>query len=265
MDASPLRVVDEVRNIEVNGVELETYFYHPPNIATRPTLLFLHEGLGSAATWRDFPRKVVSETALPAIVYSRQGYGMSDRHIEPYGCDFLHKEALEVLPALLAKLQIESPMLVGHSDGASIALIHAAMYPVAGVVVEAPHSYVEEKAITAISDLRVQIRGAGLIQKMARFHKDPERTFQNWNNIWLNPDFSSWNIIEYVSQIRCPILAIQGELDEYGTMAQIDDIAQNAPSHVTRVKLAECGHSPHRDHGEEVVRQISRFIAVNIK
>ncbi len=263
MDVSSSRAADEVRNIEVNGVKLETYFYRPPNIATRPTLLFLHEGLGSAATWRDFPGKVVAETALPAIVYSRQGYGMSDRHIEPYGCNFLHREALEVLPALLAKLEIERPMLVGHSDGASIALIHAAMYPVAGVVVEAPHIYVEEKAITAISDLRVKIEGAGLIKKLACFHKDPERTFQNWNNVWLNPDFRSWNIIDYVTQIKCPILAIQGEWDEYGTMAQIDDIAQNAAGLVTRVKLAECGHSPHRDQGEEVVRQISKFIKVN--
>ena len=265
MDISSLWSVDEVRNIEINGVELETYFYKPPNIAKTPTLLFLHEGLGSAATWRDFPGQLVSETALPAIVYSRQGYGMSDRHIEPYGCNFMHKEALDVLPALLAKLQIERPILLGHSDGASIALIHAAKYPVAGVVVEAPHIYVEEKAITAISDLRTKIRESDLIKKLACFHEDPEHTFQNWNNIWLNPDFSSWNIIDYISQIRCPILAIQGEMDEYGTMAQIDDIAQNAPGHVTRVKLAECGHSPHRDQREEVIRQISKFIKANSK
>ena len=265
MGVSSLWSVDEVRNIEINGIELETYFYRPSNIGTTPTLLFLHEGLGSAATWQDFPGQVVSETGLPAIVYSRQGYGMSDRHIEPYECNFMHREALEVLPALLAKLEIERPMLLGHSDGASIALIHAAKYPVAGVVVEAPHIYVEEKTITAISGLRGKIRGAELIKKLACFHEDPEHTFQNWNNIWLNPDFRSWNIIEYVCQLKCPILAIQGEMDEYGTMAQIDEIAQNAPGHVTRVKLAECGHSPHRDQREEVVRQISNFINANSK
>ena len=252
--------VGEFRNIEINGFELETYFYHPPNITTAPTLMFLHEGLGSASMWRDFPAQVVFQTALPAIVYSRQGYGMSDRLTEPYDCNYMHREALDVLPALLAKLGIEKPILLGHSDGASIALIHAAKYPVIGVVVEAPHVYVEEKAIAAISDLRAKIREGDLIEKLARFHEDPEHTFQNWNNIWLTPEFGSWNILEYVSQIKCPILAIQGEMDEYGTMAQIDDIAQNASGPVTRVKLAECGHSPHRDQREEVIRQIYKFI-----
>ncbi len=228
----------------------------------RPTLVLLHEGLGSVAMWRDFPARLAAATGCRTLVYSRYGYGQSDVLQEAFAPDFMHREAREALPQLLAELDVANPLLVGHSDGASIALLHAAdVDEVAGVVAMAPHCFVEDVSIRSIEAARVAFETSDLPARLARYHRDARRTFFGWNDIWLDPEFRSWNIEDCLAEIRCPILAIQGVDDEYGTMAQIDAIAAQATAApgVELLKLADCRHSPHRDQTAAVIEAISRF------
>ena len=229
--------------------------------ATAKPIVFLHEGLGSVALWRDFPQRIADATGCEAIVYSRYGYGKSDRLREDRPVRFLHDEALQALPALLDQLNIHQPLLLGHSDGGSIALIHAGsgLRPVSGVIVLAPHVMVEEYGLASIRQARENYLTTNLKQKLARYHDDVDSAFWGWNNIWLHPDFRAWNIEAYLPQILCPVLAIQGEGDEYGTLEQIDRIADKAPN-VELLKLPDCGHSPHRDQPEAVIQATVRFV-----
>ena len=165
-----------------------------------------------------------------------------------------------MLSDVLTALKIAEPILIGHSDGASIALIHAANYPVTGIVVEAPHIFVEEITVKAIERLSMASAHMDFLVKLGRYHNDPQHVFDGWREIWLRPAFRNWNILDQVMRITCPILAIQGESDEYGTMAQIDDIAANALGPVTLSKLKRCGHSPHRDQTDLVVQEITQFV-----
>jgi pimeloyl-ACP methyl ester carboxylesterase len=230
--------------------------------ATRPALVFLHEGLGSVSMWRDFPARVAAATGCPVVVYSRYGYGQSDRLEAPFAVDYMHREALETLPELLAALGIERPVLVGHSDGASIALIHAgARDGLAGLVVLAPHVFVEDISVKSIAEAKVAFETTELPEKLARHHADARRTFYGWNDIWLHPDFRRWNIEAFLPAIRCPVLAIQGVDDEYGTMAQVEAIARTVGGACEIVKLEACGHSPHRDQPEPTLAAIARFVA----
>jgi pimeloyl-ACP methyl ester carboxylesterase len=225
------------------------------------TLVFLHEGLGSVAMWRDFPRDAALATGCPAIVYSRYGYGQSEALREPRGVDYMHIEALEVLPDLLGELQVPDPVLVGHSDGASIALIHAsARNSVRGMVVMAPHVFVEDISVKSIAEAKVAFETTDLPQKLGRYHADAAKTFWGWNDIWLHPDFRSWNIEKFLPDIRCPMLGIQGFDDEYGTMAQIDAIAKQTGGPVELLRLSGCRHSPHRDQPKAVLEAMSRFV-----
>jgi pimeloyl-ACP methyl ester carboxylesterase len=225
------------------------------------TLVFLHEGLGSVAMWRDFPRDAALATGCPAIVYSRYGYGRSEALREPRGVDYMHIEALEVLPDLLGELQVPDPVLVGHSDGASIALIHAsARNRVRGMVVMAPHVFVEDISVKSIAEAKAAFETTDLPQKLGRYHADAAKTFWGWNDIWLHPDFRSWNIEKFLPDIRCPMLAIQGFDDEYGTMAQIDAIAKQTGGPVELLRLSGCRHSPHRDQPKAVLEAMSRFV-----
>ncbi len=236
---------------------------HPAHRLNRPTLVFLHEGLGSVAMWRDFPARVAQATGCRTLVYSRYGYGQSDVLAAPFGTDYMHLEAQQTLPELLAALEIENPVLIGHSDGGSIALIHAGSgHEVAGVVVMAPHCFVEDISIRGIEAAKLVAENTDLLQKLARYHQDAVRTFWGWNDIWLHPDFRAWNIEATLPGIRGPILAIQGEDDEYGTLAQLDAIgaqAVNSPA-VDILKLADCRHSSHKDQPEAVLRAIVDFI-----
>lgn len=229
--------------------------------AGAPPLVLLHEGLGSVALWRDFPQRLADATGSEAIVYSRYGYGQSAPLQEARAPRFMHHEALQVLPALCGQLQIKNPILFGHSDGGSIALIAAGsgLLPVAGVIVLAPHVFVEEFSLTSIRQARENYLTTDLKQKLARYHDDPDSAFWGWNDIWLHPDFRAWNIEEYLPRIACPVLAIQGEDDEYGTMEQIERIAAQAPN-VELLKLAQCKHSPHRDQPEAVIQATTRFV-----
>jgi pimeloyl-ACP methyl ester carboxylesterase len=227
------------------------------------TLVFLHEGLGSIRQWRDFPARVAGATGWRALVYDRYGYGQSDVLAEPrVGTDFMHREALETLPALLRALEVEDPVLVGHSDGASIALIYAGSgHAARGLVALAPHVFVEELSVRSIEAARRQFETTDLRQRLGRYHRDPVKTFHLWNDVWLDPEFRRWNIESFLPGIRCPVLAVQGEADEYGTMAQVEAIRRQVSGPCELVKLAGCGHSPHRDQPERTLAAIADFVA----
>ena len=230
--------------------------------AGRPTLVFLHEGLGSVSMWREFPAWAAAATDCPAVVYSRYGYGRSDVLEAPFAVDYMHREALETLPQLLDKLGIERPLLVGHSDGASIALVDAGSRAgPSGLVVLAPHVFVEDISVKSIAEAKVAFETTDLPEKLARHHTDVRKSFYGWNNVWLHPDFRRWNIEAFLPRIRCPVLAIQGEADEYGTMAQVEAIARQVTGPCEIVRLDACGHSPHRDRPGETLAAISRFVA----
>jgi pimeloyl-ACP methyl ester carboxylesterase len=231
--------------------------------AGAPTLVFLHEGLGSIAMWRDFPQRVATATGHPALVYSRAGYGRSSPLTQARRADYMHVEALSVLPALLDRLAIERPILIGHSDGASIALIHTssgirAVRAVAGI---APHVFVEELSLASIARAKTSYDSGDLRPRLARYHADVDSAFRGWNDIWLAPEFREWNIEPLLRGIACPVLLIQGEDDEYGTLAQIDTIQRQVAGPAQRVVLAACGHSPQRDQPAVTLTVLSRFIA----
>ena len=246
--------------IEVGGRRIE-YERIEVAAAGRPTLVFLHEGLGSLAMWRDFPGHVAHATGCNAIVYSRYGYGNSESLHEARTVRYMHDEALIALPLLLDKLALARPILLGHSDGGSIALIHAggAQHPVAGLVLMAPHVMVEGISVTSIAAAKVAYETTDLRSKLARYHADVDSAFWGWNRIWLDPEFRRWNIEEYLPRITCPVLAIQGEDDEYGTMEQINRIGRAVPD-AELVELADCRHSPHKDQPAAVIEAMTRFV-----
>ena len=227
----------------------------------RPTLVFLHEGLGSVAMWRDFPSRVAAATGCRTVVYSRYGYGQSDVLAAPFGTDYMHLEAQQALPEILAALKVERPVLVGHSDGASIAIIHIGsdLSPVEAAVVMAPHVFVEDISIRSIAAAKLAYETTDLSQKLARYHQDVDRTFWAWNDIWLHADFRAWNIESYLLGINCPLLVLQGEDDEYGTARQIDAIAEQVPD-TQPLLLDDCRHSPHRDQPEATLAAIVSFV-----
>jgi pimeloyl-ACP methyl ester carboxylesterase len=228
-----------------------------------PTLVFLHEGLGSIAMWRDFPRRVAEATSLPALVYSRASYGRSTSLDAPRTPRYMHDEALATLPALLDALDISLPILIGHSDGASIALIHAGsgVRPVRAVVALAPHVFVEDRSIAGIEEARRAYDGTDLRTKLGRYHANVDSAFRGWNDIWLSDAFRDWNIESFLPGIACPVMLIQGRDDEYGTLAQLDAIERGAAGAVERVELDDCGHSPHRDQPSATLAAIAGFIS----
>ena len=228
-----------------------------------PTLVFLHEGLGSVRQWRDFPLQVVKATGCRALLYSRYGYGQSDVLQEPRRTvQFMHDEALFALPELIKKLDLQEPILVGHSDGASIALIHAgAGHAVRGVVAMAPHVFIEPVCLTSIQKAKETFEGSDLPAKLGRYHRDARKTFYGWADVWLDPQFKGWDIRDdYLPKVRCPVLAIQGHDDEYGTMAQLDEIGRRVAGSCELLKLQRCGHSPFRDQAEKTLAALTEFI-----
>lgn len=234
----------------------------------RPLLVFLHEGLGSVAMWKDWPQQLCDAGNYRGLVYSRNGYGRSTPrpHDEKWPVDFMHRQAREVLPAFLEEVGIgpehaDRVWLVGHSDGGSIALLFSAAFPdrLAGAVVLAPHLFVEDLSVDSIAKTRTVFETTDLRDKLGRYHDDVDSAFWGWNDIWLNPEFRMWSLVGAVASIEKPLLAIQGEDDEYGTMAQMDSIGENV-THARIVKLPDCGHSPHRDAPEPLGRAIVDFI-----
>jgi pimeloyl-ACP methyl ester carboxylesterase len=244
----------------VNGKRLETLWISAVKPG-RPTIVMLHEGLGSIALWKDFPEHVGRRTGCGVFAYSRHGHGSSDRLVEKRAVDYLHHEAEIVLPALLAEAGIQRPILFGHSDGASIALIYAGKYPDSprALILEAPHVFVEDLSVKSLAEARIAYATTDLARKLGRYHEDVDATFWGWNDIWLDPHFRSWNIESYLDSIRCPALVIQGEDDKYGTIKQIEAIQARIPS-AQVLLFPRCGHSPHRDQEEVTLERVAEFV-----
>ena len=247
------------REVVVAGKRLETVRFEGD--PARPAIVMLHEGLGSVSLWREVPQRLAERTGCAVVAYSRYGYGHSDVLTERREPEYMHYEGGIVLPALLGELGIERPVLFGHSDGASIALIFAGAYPdkVRALVLEAPHVFVEEISVRSIAEAKGAYASTDLPAKLARHHTDADATFFGWNDIWLDPRFRSWNIEAYAGRVHCPVLLIQGAADEYGTTAQLDAITARVPSSETLLVPA-AGHSPHRDAAALVLERIASFV-----
>lgn len=242
--------------LALSGGEIE--LLDVPGEDGKPSLVLLHEGLGSVGLWRGFPERLAAATNSRTIAFSRYGHGQSDPPPKPRTPTFMHKEALEVLPELVAKLGIHEPLLVGHSDGASIALIYAAQHPVTAVVAIAPHVFVEDMCLAEIRQTKQTFETTDLRERMGRHHRDPDAAFYGWNDVWLHPEFPQWNIEGELEQIGAPLLLIQGTKDQYGTMAQLDSIEQRANGPVTRVHL-DCQHSPPTELPHDTAEAIAAF------
>lgn len=252
--------------VQIDKTRIEVQ--HIPGPAGRAPLVFLHEGLGSVSLWtqrgRSWPEALCQATGRAGLVYSRRGYGQSDAVPDVRGAgrlapDYMHREAWEVLPALLASQGIDEPVLLGHSDGASIALIHASRYPVTAIVAMAPHLMVEDVAVQAIAAATVAFEAGPLRERLARHHADVDSAFWQWNDVWLSGAFRCFDIRAECGRISAPLLAIQGTDDEYGTMAQLDELALAAP-HTVQLRLTDCGHSPQRDQPERTLEGIAAFL-----
>ena len=250
--------------IDVNGVRLEVERIAAPAGGSRAPIVFLHEGLGSVAMWRDWPAQLCAACGRGGIVYSRRGYGRSDpvpdvRGAGRLGPDYMHREAFDVLPALLARLGLQTPVLLGHSDGGTIALLHASRHPVAACVVMAPHVIVEEVSVRSIEQARDAFESGALRERLAKYHDHVDVAFWQWNDVWLSQAFRSFDIRPDCRRIAAPVLAMQGLDDPYGTLQQIRDIAPTAGP-IAFEEIAACGHSPHRDQPALVTARIADFL-----
>ena len=247
----------------IEGLRLE-YQLLTPDQSQPLTLMLLHEGLGCVALWKEFPRRLAELSGCRVLSYSRAGYGGSDPCPLPRPLRFMHDEGLRVLPKVLAAAGIEQAVLVGHSDGASIALIHAgglADRRIKGLVLMAPHVFVEELTVTSIRQARDAYAGTDLRRRLQRYHgANVDCAFLGWSGAWLDPGFLAWNLEEYLPTIRVPLLLIQGEEDNYGTLRQLDAIQGQVPGKVERVILPACGHSPFRDQPEKTLQAILAFL-----
>ena len=253
---------DETTYLRAGGRRLEARWIGPgPDEA--PTLVFLHEGLGSVSLWRGFPERLARETGCGALVYSRAGYGRSDPIDLPRPVRFMHDEA-EVLAEVLDAAKVRDAVLVGHSDGASIALIHAGAHPegpVRALVLEAPHVFAEPHGLASIARITDVYRDTDLRERLKRHHGDNvDVAFRGWNDVWLHPEFRAWNIEEYLPRIRVPALVIQGDADEYGTWAQVESIQRRSGAPVEALKLPGCGHAPHAEQPDTVLAAMTGFI-----
>ena len=229
----------------------------------RPTLVFLHEGLGCIELWRDFPETLCEATGCSGLVYDRKGYGGSEKFEDPWPQDYLQKESLTYLPELLKKCNIDHTILIGHSDGGTIALITAAIHGnlVCAIITEAAHIFVEEQTITGIRKAVEAFATTPLKEKLARYHKENTETiFYRWADRWLSPEFLKWNIERYLPKIICPILVLQGSDDEYGTTAQIQGIVDHVSGPVYSKLISDCGHVPHYQAKNAVLSEMTQFI-----
>lgn len=243
--------------LEIDGLSLETIDLRGD--PDKPPLVLLHEGLGSVSTWREFPEALREATSRRVVAFSRFGHGGSEPPREPRTPAFFHEEALVVLPEVLGLLDVDDPLLVGHSDGASIALIHAGAHRVRGLVLMAPHVVVEEVTLAAIHETSERFETADLRERLMRHHAEPEVAFRNWSDVWLDPAFATWSLEPDAERVTCPVLLIQGADDPYGTLAQLDLIAARVRGPVRRL-VVPGGHSPHRDAPEPVLREIAAFV-----
>jgi len=249
--------------MKVNNIYLETVWFGPlPDKSV--TIIFLHEGLGCVKMWHDFPEDVAKATGCGALVYSRQGYGGSDACELPLPLTFMHNEGLNVLPALIREAGIKKHILIGHSDGASIALIYAGGLQdknCLGIIAEAPHIFCEDKTVNHIREAKDWYEKGDLKKGLEKYHgKNTDCAFYGWNGAWLDPGFKKWNIEEYLPDIKVPTFVIQGADDKYGSLAHMQGIESKCGSDVKTLVLENCGHSPHKDQREIVLRAMTEFV-----
>lgn len=247
---------------EVRGQRLEYRWIGPPPDAA-PTIVFLHEGLGSAGMWRDFPDRVAAATGCGTLVYSRLGYGKSDPVIGPRPVRFMHDEALDILPAVIGRFHLEDVILFGHSDGASIAIIYAGSRTgrVRALVLEAPHVFVEPVCVESIARIRETYGATDLKERFARHHgENTDPMFRTWTDVWLRPEFLRWNIEEFLPEIDSPVLVVQGKDDEYGTVRQVEAVTSQVKGPAESLVLPGCGHSPHKDQPDRTLDAAAGFI-----
>jgi len=251
------------RRLTVGGLKIEAAWYGPPPDAA-PTLVLLHEGLGCVAMWRDFPRRLAERSGYGVLVYSRPGYGHSDPVPLPRSLGYMHQEALDVLPAILDQAEIRKAILIGHSDGASIATIYAGSrqdFRIRGLVLIAPHFFVEEMGLREIRAAKAAYESGDLRWRLGRYHgANVDVAFWGWNRAWLDPAFRCWRIDDNLAYIRMPILIIQHFEDPYGTMAQIHAAEAEATCPVEVVMLAGAGHSPQLDDADATLEAIAAFV-----
>jgi pimeloyl-ACP methyl ester carboxylesterase len=248
--------------VTIDGSRLE-YVWHGPPAGEAPTIVFLHEGLGSVTRWRGFPASLCERLEWGGLVYSRQGYGGSDPLGVPLSPDFMHREALEVLPRLLDSFAIRRPVLFGHSDGASMAVIYAGSTGAApaALIAEAPHVFVEDLTVASIARIREAYDSSDLRTRLERHHRsNVDRLFESWTRVWLSHEFRRWSIEDSLPAIACPTLVIQGRDDEYGTLRQVEAIVAGAAGRVETLLLDRCGHSPHIDHPAAVQSAAAAFL-----
>jgi pimeloyl-ACP methyl ester carboxylesterase len=247
--------------LRIGEADLEYRMIGPaPNAA--PTIVMLHEGLGSAALWGDFPDKLQAATGAGVFVYSRAGYGASSPAELPRPLDYMHTEALEVLPKLLEQIGFRRGLLVGHSDGASIAAIYAGSHQdhrVRAIALIAPHFIVEDISVKSIAEIKATYETTELRAKLARWHKDVDNAFYGWNGAWLDPKFRNWDISDYLAYIRVPVAIVQGADDQYGTMRQVEIAQEECYCPVDVTLLSGAGHSPHREAPAATLHAISDF------
>jgi pimeloyl-ACP methyl ester carboxylesterase len=249
--------------VQLPSARIEYEFIRSAN-TTAPTIVFLHEGLGSLAMWKSLPHRLRKTAEASILVYSRVGHGRSTPLEAPRSLGYLEHEALEVLPQLLGRLAIRDTILFGHSDGASIALIFASAFSPScrGLILLAPHVFVEDHTIQAIHAAKTAYAEGGLRERLSRYHDDADGAFRGWSDVWLDPNFRGWNIEARLPRITCPVLAIQGDQDPYGTFAHVDRIASGIP-HAKLLKLSSCGHAPHWEQPRAVFEASVDFVRFN--
>ena len=249
-----------VDRLRVDGRGLETAWYGDES--AHPPIVLLHEGLGSVSMWHGFPAALAAHLHRRVFAYSRPGHGQSDIPAAPLTTRFMHDEAINRLPRMLDAAGIDRAVLFGHSDGGSIALIAATTSPerTEALVLEAPHVFVEDVSIRSIERMKAAYEQTDLRARLMKHHRDVDAAFRGWNDVWLDPAFRAWNIEEYLPRVTCPVLLIQGEQDEYGTLGQIQAIASGVAGPVQQLILPDCGHSPHRDQPKKVLGAIDDFL-----
>lgn len=248
--------------MSVNGIELE-YATFGEKQSELPTIVMLHEGLGCVSTWRDFPDQVAKATGCAVFVYSRAGYGKSSPSNLPRPLDYMTREALDVLPEVLNQIEAKPYILLGHSDGASIAAIYGGSvedFRVRGLILIAPHFFTEPEGLAAIRKAKSAYENGDLKERLSRHHSDADNAFRGWNDAWLDPEFKAWDITEVIDYWRIPVLGIQGDRDEYGSLKQIAVMSERSYAPVDELIIPDCGHSPHKDNAVAAISGITEFV-----
>lgn len=247
----------------IDGLSLEARCYGPPP-ESAATLILLHEGLGCVELWRTIPEQLVQATGCGVFAYSRAGYGASDPAFLPRPLDYMTQEATAVLPAIMSIIQVKKTVLIGHSDGASIAAVYAGSqqdHSLSGIVLIAPHFFTEPDSLASIQQAKIAYVETDLREKLGKYHHNVDNAFRGWNDAWLDPDFEHWDITEYIDYIRVPVLAIQGTDDQYGTLAQINILAERSYAPVDQLIIPECQHAPHLEATETTLNAIAEFVS----